>query len=70
MRITLIFAALACMIRPTNAIIWVYLFGNVFWALRSHRRTVSAVLYEAVIIGYVLTFDLETTTTDIRDIER
>lgn len=48
----MVFAALACMIRPTNAIIWVFLFGNVLWALRLHRRALSAVVYEAVAIGY------------------
>ncbi|KAG1754395.1 glycosyltransferase family 22 protein [Suillus lakei] len=33
MRICIVFAALACAIRPTNAIIWVYMFGHLFLRL-------------------------------------
>ena len=54
MRKMLIFSALACMIRPTNAVIWVYLFGNLFWAVRFYRRIVLAILAEAVTVGYVV----------------
>ncbi|KAF9469288.1 glycosyltransferase family 22 protein [Collybia nuda] len=53
MRKTLIFAALACMVRPTNIIIWIYLFGNIFWSLRSHKRAVNAVFYEGMVVGAI-----------------
>ncbi|KAF8965276.1 glycosyltransferase family 22 protein [Flammula alnicola] len=38
----IVFSALACMIRPTNAVIWVFLYANLFWAIRRHRRIVFA----------------------------
>lgn len=47
----LTFAALACMIRPTNAILWVYLIGNLLWTMRSRRGLASAVLFQTFIIG-------------------
>jgi phosphatidylinositol glycan class B len=54
MRKMLIFSALACMIRPTNAVIWVYLFGNLFWAVRSHMRIAVAIFSEALTVAYVV----------------
>ena len=54
MRKLLIFSALACMVRPTNTVIWVYLFGNLLWAARSHGRTTVAILTEAMTIGCVI----------------
>lgn len=53
MRKTLMLAALSCAIRPTNAVIWVYLFVNILWALRSSGRTMLALLSDALIIGFV-----------------
>lgn len=53
MRKMLIFSSLACVIRPTNAVIWVYLFANLFWAIRSHKRIVVMIFFEALIVGYV-----------------
>ncbi|RDB21083.1 GPI mannosyltransferase 3 [Hypsizygus marmoreus] len=50
-RRTLIFSALACMVRPTNAVIWVLLFGKLFWALRFNRRVATTVLSEATFVG-------------------
>ena len=50
----LVFSALACMIRPINAVIWLYLFGNLFWALRFYRRIASVIFSEALTVGYVL----------------
>lgn len=32
------FSALACMIRPTNAVIWAFLYANLFWAIHRHQR--------------------------------
>ncbi|KAF8226733.1 glycosyltransferase family 22 protein [Tricholoma matsutake] len=53
MRKMLIFSSLACVIRPTNAVIWVYLFANLFWAIRSHKRIVVMIFFEALIVGTV-----------------
>jgi len=41
------------MIRPTNAVIWVYLYGNLFWAVRFYRRIAFAIFSEALIVGTV-----------------
>ncbi|KAJ7444883.1 glycosyltransferase family 22 protein [Mycena latifolia] len=50
-RKTLGFAALACAIRPTNAIIWVYLIGYLLWQVRSSRRSFLAIIQDGVIIS-------------------
>ncbi|KAJ7709677.1 Alg9-like mannosyltransferase family-domain-containing protein [Mycena rosella] len=50
-RKTLGFAALACAIRPTNAIIWVYLVGHLLWQVRSSRRSFFAIIQDGVIIS-------------------
>jgi len=54
MRKMLIFSALACMVRPTNAVIWVYLIGYLLWTVRFHRRVAVAILSEALAVGYVV----------------
>ncbi|KAG1877747.1 glycosyltransferase family 22 protein [Suillus subalutaceus] len=41
MRMCIVFAALACAIRPTNAIIWVYMFGLLLNFLRVNASPVS-----------------------------
>ncbi|KAJ7085838.1 glycosyltransferase family 22 protein [Mycena belliarum] len=41
------YAALACAIRPTNAIIWVYLIGFLLW--RSSRRSLFAIIQDCAI---------------------
>lgn len=51
MKKLLIFSALACMIRPTNAVIWLYLFGNLFWVLRFNRHIAKTVIFQAVVVG-------------------
>ncbi|GLB34752.1 putative alg9-like mannosyltransferase family protein [Lyophyllum shimeji] len=57
-RKALIFAALACMVRPTNAVIWLYLFGRLFWSLRTSRRTATALLFQTVSIGSIAVLSL------------
>ena len=47
----ILFAALACMVRATNAVIWVYLFGNLFWALRLRGRLLISVVFDAMFAG-------------------
>lgn len=55
LRKSLIFAALACAIRPTNAVIWIYLFGIVLWRLRSNTVAIYDFIFDATIVGYVMT---------------
>ncbi|KAJ6597114.1 glycosyltransferase family 22 protein [Mycena vulgaris] len=52
-RKTLVFAALACAIRPTNAIIWVYLVGYLLWQLRSSRRSFIIAVQDGILISVV-----------------
>ncbi|KAJ7940407.1 glycosyltransferase family 22 protein [Mycena leptocephala] len=52
-RLTLGFAALACAVRPTNAIIWVYLVGYLLWQIRSSSRSFAAIIKDGVIISGV-----------------
>lgn len=47
-RKTLVFAALACSIRPTNAIIWVYLFTIMAYHLRHEQRALNALALDIV----------------------
>ncbi|KAJ7087817.1 glycosyltransferase family 22 protein [Mycena epipterygia] len=49
-RMTLGFAALACAVRPTNAIIWIYLVGYLLWQVRS-SRSFFAIIQDGVIIS-------------------
>jgi phosphatidylinositol glycan class B len=53
-RLTLGFAALACAVRPTNAIIWVYLVGYLLWQIRSSSRSFAAIIKDGVIIRFEL----------------
>ncbi|KZP21235.1 glycosyltransferase family 22 protein [Athelia psychrophila] len=47
----LLFAALACTIRPTNAIIWVYMFSYLCWHLRGRLQALAVVVGGAVVTG-------------------
>ncbi|KAF9448878.1 glycosyltransferase family 22 protein [Macrolepiota fuliginosa MF-IS2] len=51
LRKTLIFSALACMIRPTNGVIWVFLYFRVVWLLRRHSRIISTIVLETILTG-------------------
>ncbi|KIL69962.1 glycosyltransferase family 22 protein [Amanita muscaria Koide BX008] len=50
-RITLIFSALACMIRPTNGVIWIYLFSKLLWIVRRSKSLFKFILQDAFAIG-------------------
>ncbi|KAJ6502310.1 glycosyltransferase family 22 protein [Mycena sanguinolenta] len=50
-RLTLVFAALACAVRATNAVIWTYLVGYLLWQIRSSRRSLIATIQDASLIG-------------------
>ncbi|KAH9901522.1 glycosyltransferase family 22 protein [Cubamyces lactineus] len=47
----LFFAALACAIRPTNAVIWVYMFAYLLWVSRKRGNDMAYAIVSAVCIG-------------------
>ncbi|OAX42002.1 glycosyltransferase family 22 protein [Rhizopogon vinicolor AM-OR11-026] len=64
MRMCIMFAALACAIRPTNAIIWVYMFGLLLKRLRFRSSQIFTIARDCVIIGsltFVAIFALDST---------
>ncbi|KAG1903746.1 glycosyltransferase family 22 protein, partial [Suillus fuscotomentosus] len=50
-RMCIVFAALACAIRPTNAIIWVYMFGLLFLRLGHRLSRGSSLIRDCCVIG-------------------
>lgn len=58
------FSALACMIRPTNAAIWVFLYLLLFLSLRKHPRIVASVISEVVLTAYVFCICLSCNDAD------
>ena len=56
--ITLLYAAVACAVRPTNAIIWVYTFVWLLWKLRDRPQDIFFVLINALFTGYVFSCTL------------
>ncbi|KAJ6497068.1 glycosyltransferase family 22 protein [Mycena vitilis] len=57
-RLTLVFAALACAVRPTNAIIWTYLVGCLLWQVRSSRSSFISIIQDGVVISAVTLFGI------------
>jgi len=53
MRMCIVFAVLACAIRPTNAIIWIYMFGLLTRRLKFRSSHTFAVVRDCAIIGFV-----------------
>ncbi|KAF5358067.1 hypothetical protein D9756_001353 [Leucocoprinus leucothites] len=51
LRKTLIFSALACMIRPTNAVIWVFLYLRLVLSLRLYPRIIVNIISEALFVA-------------------
>ncbi|XP_006457913.1 hypothetical protein AGABI2DRAFT_64785 [Agaricus bisporus var. bisporus H97] len=49
---TLIFSALACLIRPTNAVIWVFLYFRLAWSLRRYPRILGKMLSDASLVAF------------------
>jgi len=47
-------AALACAIRPTNAVLWTYLVGTYLFSLRKEPTQIAQILFVAGIVGYDL----------------
>ncbi|KAG6335207.1 hypothetical protein ID866_3878 [Astraeus odoratus] len=54
LRCCIIFAALACSIRPTNAIIWLYMFSVLTLHLRAHTKILLLFFRDALLIGLVV----------------
>ncbi|TFK76245.1 glycosyltransferase family 22 protein [Pluteus cervinus] len=50
----IIFSGLACVIRPTNAVIWVFLYANLFWSLKGSRRTILSLVWFLCLVGGTL----------------
>ena len=48
-----LFSAIACMIRPTNAVIWVFLYANLLWAFRLYKCIVITIVIQLVSTVYV-----------------
>lgn len=40
-RKALVWASLACVMRPTNALLWLFLGGHLLWRAQGHRCTVA-----------------------------
>lgn len=55
MRMCIVFAALACAIRPTNAIIWVYMFGVLFLRLGLRLSQGFILIRDCCVVGAVTT---------------
>ena len=53
LRTCVLFSALGCMVRPTNAAIWVILFANLLWAVRHHRKLALRILQDIASIAFV-----------------
>ncbi|KAH8106820.1 glycosyltransferase family 22 protein [Cristinia sonorae] len=49
----LAFAAVACAVRPTNAVIWVYMFAVLLWRTRNELSRLLAVLVDASTIAFI-----------------
>jgi phosphatidylinositol glycan class B len=46
-----LYAAMACMVRPTNAIIWMLVFSSVIYRLVPLRRPIALFFAEIITIG-------------------
>ncbi|TFK30098.1 hypothetical protein FA15DRAFT_197688 [Coprinopsis marcescibilis] len=49
LRKVLVFSALACVVRPTNAVIWVFLYAKLLWALHKYWTLVFALVTDAAV---------------------
>ncbi|PCH37875.1 glycosyltransferase family 22 protein [Wolfiporia cocos MD-104 SS10] len=47
----LIFAALSCAVRPTNAVIWVYVIAMLLWRHRQQWQNLRSVVLDASVVG-------------------
>ncbi|KAF6763982.1 glycosyltransferase family 22 protein [Ephemerocybe angulata] len=54
----ILFSALACMIRPTNAVIWVFLYAKLLWSLRRYHRLTFTFFRNLVVAGLTAVLSL------------
>ncbi|THV03344.1 hypothetical protein K435DRAFT_748028 [Dendrothele bispora CBS 962.96] len=52
----LIFAALACAVRATNAVLWVFLIPNFLWSLRKNRQAILTVILDTPCYSVITCF--------------
>lgn len=57
-RTSLLIAAVACMIRQTNAVVWAFLFLELCWRTRSKPGLLASIVINAGVIGFVSRFAL------------
>ncbi|KAF8136435.1 glycosyltransferase family 22 protein [Boletus edulis] len=63
LRRSTVFAGIACANRPTNAVIWLYMFSVLFWRLRGNAMHLAYILRDTVCIGltvFLAVFTLDT----------
>ncbi|KAF9053067.1 glycosyltransferase family 22 protein [Panaeolus papilionaceus] len=51
LRKMIIFSALAMAVRPTNAVIWLFLYGNLLWSVRLHHRVILNIVKDILYVG-------------------
>ncbi|KII89152.1 glycosyltransferase family 22 protein [Plicaturopsis crispa FD-325 SS-3] len=52
-RVMIGFAALACAMRPTNGVIWIYMFSVLLWRLRREKIALLSFIFDVVLTGAV-----------------
>jgi len=50
-RKTIIFSVLACMVRPTNGVIWAFLYNRILWVLRLQKKMALTLIVEILLFG-------------------
>ncbi|KAF9265631.1 glycosyltransferase family 22 protein [Marasmius fiardii PR-910] len=63
LRRMLFFASLACLVRVTNGVIWVYVIAMLMWRVRNRKRFLLGFILDSISIGFFalsLTFVLDT----------
>ncbi|KAA1469323.1 glycosyltransferase family 22 protein [Dentipellis sp. KUC8613] len=58
LRKLLVFAALACVVRTTNVIIWVLAISALLWRLQSHHGAIASFVMDALLVGACTLFTL------------
>jgi len=53
-RICILFSALGCLVRPTNAVIWTFLYANLLWAVRHQYKFALKILQDLLVTACVI----------------
>ena len=51
LRVSLTIAALACAVRPTNAVLWIYMVALVVWRHRRNFSHICSIGIDLIVIG-------------------